>query len=222
MLRLRTLAMLVVLFGVACSGGQQEVVSSFLTAVQTGNEDAANAASVVDFPGGVESWEIVEVGPVSSGPFAIAALELKLSELSRERRTKKDHNAYFVQDNRSAYDDYTAKREKDPEYEFSGEAAEFQKEWEEKLGAEEELDRAASDVYKEINHLKSAAGLSLSVSVSEKFEGEVSATDVVLKVNDGSTEKTYTFTLQKFNLVDKARNISPIGRWVIAAIEEQG
>ena len=222
MLRLRTLAMLVVLFGVACSGGQQEVVSSFLTAVQTGNEDAANAASVVDFPGGVESWEIVEVGPVSSGPFAIAALELKLSELSRERRTKKDHNAYFVQDNRSAYDDYTAKREKDPEYEFSGEAAEFQKEWEEKLGAEEELDRTASDVYKEINHLKSAAGLSLSVSVSEKFEGEVSATDVVLKVNDGSTEKTYTFTLQKFNLVDKARNISPIGRWVIAAIEEQG
>jgi len=221
MLRLRTLAMLVVLLCVACSGGQQQVVSSFLTAVQTGNEDAAKAASLVEFPGGVESWEVVEVGPILSGPFAIAELQLKLSQLSRERRTKKDNNAYFVQDHRSAYDDYTAKREKDPEYEFSGELAEFQKEWEEKLGAEEELDRAASDVYKEIGHLKSAAGLSLSVSVNEKFEGDVSATDVVLKINDGSTEKTYTFTLQKFDLVDKARNISPIGRWVITDIEEQ-
>ena len=134
MLRLRTLAIIMVLLGVACSGGQQEVISSFLTAVQTGNEDAADATSLVEFPGDVESWEIVEVGPVSSEPFAIAGLELKLSELSRERRTKKDNNAYFVQDNRRAYDDYTAKREKDPEYEFSGEAAEFQKEWEEKLG----------------------------------------------------------------------------------------
>ncbi len=221
MLRLRTLAILMVLLGVACSGGQQEVVSSFLTAVQIGNEKAAKAASVVEFPGGVESWEIVEVGPVSSEPFAIAALQRKLSELSRARRNKKDHNAYFVQDHRSAYDDYTAKREKDPEYEFSGEAAEFQKEWEEKLGAEEELDRVAEDVYKEISRLKSAAGLSLSVSVNENFEGEASATDVILKVNDGSTEKIYTFTLHKFNLVDKVRNISPIGRWVITDIEEQ-
>ena len=192
-----------------------------MTAVQTGNEDAADATSLVEFPGDVESWEIVEVGPVSSEPFAIAGLELKLSELSRERRTKKDNNAYFVQDNRRAYDDYTAKREKDPEYEFSGEAAEFQKEWEEKLGAEEELDRAASDVYKEISRLKSAAALSLSVNINENFDGDTSATDVILKVNDGSMEKTYTFTLQKFNLVDKVRNINPIGRWVITDIEEQ-
>ncbi len=221
MLRLTPLAMLVVLLGVACSGGQQQVVSSFLTAVQTGNEDAAKAASVVEFPGEVKSWEIVEVGPVSSEPFALEELERKLSELSRERRTKKDHNAYFVQDHRSAYDEYTAKREKDPEYEFSGEAAEFQKEWEEKLGEEEELDRAATDVYKEINALKSAAGLSLSTNINENFEGEASATDLILKVNDGSTEKTYTFTLQKFNLVDPVRNISPIGRWIITDIEEQ-
>ena len=221
MLRLRPLAMLVVLLGVACSGGQQEVVSSFLTAVQTGNEDAANAASVVAFPGEVKSWEIVEVGPVSSEPFALAALQSKLSELSRERRAEKDKNAYFVQDHRSAYDEYTAKHEKDPEYEFSGEMAEFQKEWEEKLGAEEELDRAAAEVYKEISRLKAAAGLSLSVTVNENFEGEASAIDLILKVNDGSTEKTYTFTLHKFDLVDKKRNINPIGRWIITDVEEQ-
>lgn len=221
MLRLRTLGMFVVLLGVACSGGQQQVVSSFLTAVQTGNEDAAKAASVVEFAGGVESWEIVEVGPVSSEPFALAELHRKLSKLSREHRTEKDNNAYFVQENRSAYDEYEAKRKTDPEYEFSGEMAEFQKEWEKKLGAEEELDHAAVEVYKEISHVKSAAGLSVSINVNENFEGEVSSTDLILKVNDVSTEKTYTFTLQKFNLVDTKRNISPIGRWVITDIEEQ-
>ncbi|GMR24107.1 MAG: hypothetical protein BMS9Abin37_2606 [Acidobacteriota bacterium] len=221
MLRLRSLAMLVVLLGVACSSAQQQVVSSFLTAVQTGNEDAAKAASLVEFPGGVESWEIVEVGPVSSEPFAFAALQVKLSELSRERRAEKDNNAYFVQNHQSAFDKYTAKHEKDPEYEFSGEVAEFQKEWEEKRRAAEELDRAATEVYKEMSHLKSAAGLSLSTTVNENFEGETSATDLILKVNDGSTEKTYMFTLQKFDLIDTERNISPIGRWVITDIEEQ-
>ena len=221
MLRLRTLAMLVVLLGVACSGGQQQVVDSFLNAVQTGNEEAANAASMAEFPGGVESWEIVEVGPVSSGPFALAELQGKESDISRERRDQKDNNAYFVQDRRSAYDEYTARREKDPEYEFSGEMAEFQKEWEERLSAEQELDRAATEVYNDISHLKSTAGLSLSTTVNENFEGEFSATDLTLKVNDGSTEKTYTFTLQKFDLADTKRNISPIGRWIITDIEEQ-
>lgn len=213
--------MLMLLLTVACSSGQQQIVTSFLTAVQTGNEDAAKSASLVEFPGDVESWEIVEVGPVSSQPFAFAELQAKLSALSRERRTTKDTNAYFVQEHQNAFDEYTAKREQDPDYEFSGEVAEFQKEWEEKRGEEEKLDRAATDVYKEISHLKSAAGLSLNTSVNEKFEGEASATDLILKINDGSTDKTYRFTLQKFDLVDTERNISPIGRWVITAIEEQ-
>ena len=219
MLRLKKLAvLLVILLGVSCSGAEQEVVNSFLTATQSENETAAKAASLVEFPGEVVSWELVELGPASTEPFALAELYDKRSEVSRERRRVTEENAYFVQEHRSAFDEYEAKREDDPEYEFTGELAEFQKQWEQRLSKEEEGDRAAIDLDKEISRLQSAAGLSVSVTVNEKYVGEVSGKELTYRVNDGSTEKTHTFTLRKFNIVDKERNISPIGRWVITEI----
>ncbi len=219
MLRLRKLAvLLVILLGVSCSGAEQEVVNSFLTAIQSGDEAAAKAASLVEFPGEVVSWEIVELGPASTEPFALPELYDKRSEVSRERRRVSDKNTYFVQDRRSAFEEYEAKRKDDPEYEFTGELAEFQKQWEERLSKQEEGDRVAIDLDKEISHLRSAAGLSVSVTVNENYGGEVSARELTLRVNDGSTEKTHTFTLQKFNIVDTETNLSPIGRWVITDI----
>ncbi len=118
--------LLVILLGVSCSGGEQEVVNSFLAAVQSGDESTTNALSVVEFPGEVVSWEIVEVGPTSTEPFALPELDDKRSELSRERRQMSEKNAFFVQDHKSAFDEYEAKRKEDPEYEFEGEMAEFQ------------------------------------------------------------------------------------------------
>ena len=70
----------------------------------------------------------------------------------------------------------------------------------------------------EISHLRLAAGLSVNVRVNAKFVGEVSGKELTLRVNDGTTEKTHTFTLQKFNIFDAERNLSPIGRWVITDI----
>ena len=60
--------------------------------------------------------------------------------------------------------------------------------------------------------------MSVNVTVNVNFVGEVSGKELTLRVNDGSTEKTHTFTLQKFNIVDAQRNLSPIGRWVITDI----
>ena len=210
--------LLVILLGVSCSGGEDEVVNSFLAAIQRGNESAAKAVSLVEFPGEVVSWEIVEVGPTSIEPFALSELDDKRSELSRERRQISERNAFFVQDNKSAFDEYEAKRKDEPDYKFEGEMAEFQKEWEERRSKKEEGDRAAIDLGKEISHLRSAAGLSVNVNVNANFVGEVSGTELTLSVNDGSAEKTHTFTLQKFNIVDAERNLSPIGRWVITEI----
>ena len=85
--------LLVILLGVSCSGGEDEVVNAFLAAIQSGNESAAKAVSVVEFPGEVVSWEIVEVGPTSIEPFALPELDDKRSELSRERRQMIEKNA---------------------------------------------------------------------------------------------------------------------------------
>ena len=96
--------------------------------------------------------------------------------------------------------------------------ADFQKEWEERRSKQEAGDRVAIDLGKEISHLRSSAGLSVNVRVNAKFVGEVSGKVMTLQVNDGSTEKTHRFTVRKFNIVDAARNLSPIGRWVITDI----
>ena len=63
-------------------------------------------------------------------------------------------NENFLQDHQAAYEEYEAKREADPDYEFSGELAEFQKQWEERRKKQEESDRAAIDLDKEIGHLR--------------------------------------------------------------------
>ena len=220
MLRQKTRAgLLVILLGVSCSGGEDEVVNAFLAAIQSGNEPATRAVSVVEFLGEVVSWEIVEAGPMSTERFALPELDDRMSALSLERRRMTVQINTFVQEHRRAYDEYEAKRKDEPDYEFAGEMAEFQKQWEERLVKQEEKDRIAIDLGKEISRLRSAAGLSVNVNVSAKFVGEVSAKELTLRVNDGSTdEKTHTFTLQKFNIVDASRNLSPIGRWVITDI----
>jgi hypothetical protein len=41
-----------------------------------------------------------------------------------------------------------------------------------------------------------------------------------LRVNDGSEEKSYTFKLQRFELSDKERNLTPMARWIITEIAE--
>lgn len=221
----RTLGMLLVavcLLGLSCSESEREVLDPFFTAVQRGDERAIKVVSLVPFPGKVRSWEIVEVGPQSSEPFALPALQGEISELSEERRTKKEENDAFLEAHKSAFDQYRAKREKDPDYEFTGALADFQRQWEERRSAQEKLDRDEIDLMKQIDRLRVAAGMSVNYSVDENFEGEVLGKDVTLKVNDGSAEKTYAFTLRKFNLANAKRNISPIGRWVITDIKEAG
>ena len=221
MLRLRIFAAPLVAFFAFCSGSERQVVDTFLTAVQAGNQETVKAVSVVAFPGNVSSWEVVEVGPVSSRPFKLAELESNFSKVMGERKVEQEKNDYFRQEHQRAFDEYTVKREKDPEYEFSGEMADFQKEWEARESKHKELDHAAMDLQKEIDHLRSSARLSASTNVNENFEGEVSERELTVKINDGSADKLYTFTIQKFSIVDTKRDIRPIGRWVISQFQEK-
>ena len=61
----------------------------------------------------------------------------------------------------------------------------------------------------------------MNTAVNEKFAGDVKGKELELKVNDDSGEKTYTFTLERYELEDKERNMSPIARWIITDIKEQ-
>lgn len=223
MLELRTLApiLLSAVLIVGCSGGESQVVDTFLTAVQGGDEEMAKAVSMAEWTGKVESWEIVELGPSSSEAFQLAELESEFSKIMSDRKVEQQKNDYYRQDHKEQLAEYDARRKEDPEYAFAGEMAEFQKEWEERQTLKAKLDRAAADVQKQIDHLKDCARLSLSTDVGDSFEGDVSGRDLTIRVNDGSADKLYTFTVRRFNLADAARNLRPIARWVITDIGER-
>ncbi len=208
------------LFLVSCSEPERQVVDSFFTAIQARNESAEKAVSIVPFPGKVRSWEIVEIGEETVEPFALPELQAKVEELSKERRKVKERNDAFVEEHKSAFEKYEAKKKEDPEYTFQGEMADFQREWEKLKDEQEELDHTEIDLMKQVERLRTAAGLSVNYKVKEDFQGEVRKKIVKVKVGDGSADETYALTLQKFSLVNEKKNINPIGRWVITEIQE--
>ena len=211
---------LVALFAVSCSEPERQVVDSFFAAIEARNENAQKAVSIVPFPGKVRSWEIVEIGEETVEPFALPELQEKVEELSEERRKVKERNDAFVEEHKSAFEKYEAKTKEDPDYAFEGEMADFQQEWEKLRGEQEKLDHTEIDLMKQVEHLRTAAGLSVNYKVKEGFQGEVRKKIVKVKVGDGSADKTYALTLQKFSLVNEKKNINPIGRWVITEIQE--
>jgi len=196
-------------------------LTTFFTAVQNGDEEALARVSLAAFDGNVDSWELVEMGPEAKTAFALPALYEKLMKKRSEVRVETEKNAFYAEDHRDMYEQYKKKKAKDPEHVFTGELATFQAEWEARMEEQKELEEEAERLAKETKALKEAAGLSLNTRVNEKFDGDVLAKKVRLKVSSDSAEKTYTFKLERYVLADKEHNLSPMARWVIADIEEQ-
>ncbi|MFQ5788964.1 MAG: hypothetical protein ACE5JI_00645 [Acidobacteriota bacterium] len=223
MLRLRHLAVSsVVVCLVACEGPEQSLLNRFFTAVQQGNEDAVAAMSLASFPGEVQSWEVVEVGAESSEAFRLAELRREAADAKGDLDFQLEKNALFLQDNQSTYDRYKARHDKDPDYEFKGKLAEFQEEWEKRLKQQRALERKAEETNEAAKKERQAARMSINQGVTDSLSGDVVTKEVTVKVNDGSADKIYVFTLRRYKLVDRERNITPMTRWIIADIQERG
>lgn len=206
---------------VACTGAEQQVVKTFLTAVQGGDETTLSNVSLVKFPGSVVSWEILEVGPESSEPFPLADVRKELAELEIKIEFQQERHANFLSDNAEKAAEYRRRLQKNPDYQFSGEMADFKAEMEARTEEGKELDAKLEDLRRRILGLQDAARLSLNTAVNQNFKGEVKGKIVRLKVNDGSQEKVFSLYLRRYELSDKERNLTPMSRWIITEIEEQ-
>ncbi len=204
----------------SCSGQEQEVLSSFFQAVQGGDEAAVASVSLAAFDGTVETWELVEVGPESVAPFELPGLYEQLMKKRSEIKIVNETNANYAGDHRELFDEYKKKRAEDAEAMFEGELGEFQTEWEKRMESQSELEEEAEEINAIMKVLKSAAGLSLSTSINERFAGDVKGKEIHLTVNDGSADKGYVFMLRRYELADAQRNIKPMSRWVITEIKE--
>ena len=200
------------------SDPEQELMNSFFTAVQEGSEDGVKRVSLAPFDGNVVSWEIVESGEETEGPFGLKALEDQLEAKRDEIRAQRDSNADFLANNREMYDRY--KNEYDPSKPFTGALLAFHEEWQAKQAQQQQLEADADQLSFDVRAMKDTAQMSVAGDVTSEFEGHITGKQLKLKVNDGSADKTYTFHLIRYDLTDPKSTIPPTARWIISEIQE--
>ena len=208
---------LIMAFLVSCTPPEHDVLNTFISASQAGNEDAVAAVSLAKFPSEVSSWELVELGPESTSPFGLAGFYEELDSLKEELEDKILENDAFLQENKAVYLDYKQKFDQDPEQEFKGKLGEFHVVWSVRLKAQTDLDRAFRDKGDDIDALKKEASLSINTpGMSSRYEGDVKEKEAHLKV-DG---KGFTVTLKRYSLINTENKIEPMSRWIITDIQE--
>jgi hypothetical protein len=206
---------------ISCSPPEEQLVKTFLLAAQGGDEAMVSGVSLVKFPGSVASWEILEIGPESKEPFPLAEIRKELADVESQIKINNERHANFLSDNAKMVTEYRRRIEKDPNYQFTGEMADFKTELDARTAKQKELQAKFEEVRGRMTRLRDAAQLSVNTVVNENFEGEVKGKTVRLKVNDGSQEKVYSLSLRRFELKDTERNLTPMPRWIITDIQEQ-
>ncbi len=204
----------------ACGSGDPEAqtLGAFFSAVQKGDQAGVELVSLATFDGTLQSWEIVERGTESEGPFQLAELEAELDNMRNEIRVQRKQNTNFVSDNRDTYDAYTRQYAEDPSAPFQGELATFHEQLQERQGLLAQLDVDAEQLSLDVQTLKNAATLSLRTPVGEGFEGQIKEKPLQVRINEGSENKTYTVVLQRYELMDTRLNRTPTPRWIVAEI----
>jgi hypothetical protein len=223
MLRLRYLATGLIICLTSCVAAEKQLIDRFLQAVQAEDKDIVSAMSLASFPGKVESWEILEIGPTSTEAFRLEELEKEAAETRKALDAEVQKNDAFLKENEKTYLQYKARIDKDAEYKFPrGPLAAFQEEWEARLKKQKEMEVKAREALAAFKEEQEAVRKSTNLGASATYAGDVSVKTVRVNVKGGEGPKTYRFTLRRYNLVDTERNIKPIPNWLIAGIEEQG
>ena len=204
--------------GLACSQPEQRVLTTFVNALQAGDEAAAAQVSLVKFPGEeVTTWEIVEVGPESSAPFQLANMQAERAKKVKQLESMIERNDLFLQDNEELYYKYKPRKDKDPEATFEGKLKEFDEELTARLEEMNALDQEIKDAGEELDRLKKAAALSTNTpGLGSSYDGDVLAREATVKFND----KNYTVVLKQYALVNTEHNMRPVARWIITDIRE--
>ncbi len=206
----------------ACAGGEEkQILSRFFTACGSGDNATVASVSLVGFPTKCESWEVVRVDEETTEPFRMPDLRRKLAEAKQERDIQYEKGKYFLEDNYGDIDEIQIQLEKNPDYEFKGKLAEIRAEWDKVVQERKDLERKVQVLNRELGKELKVAQMSLMRDMDvQKLNGEVLAKDVLVNIESESGKNAYTFTLQKYDLIDSASGRSIPSRWIIVAIGE--
>jgi hypothetical protein len=207
-------------FAASCSAPEEQLVNTFLTAVRDGQEDMIRGVSLVDLPDtDIQSWAVIEVGPEATEPYRFAELRKAFFDATRAWESKVDDNDKFVNDNVENTLRYRERIKANPDYEFTGAMAEYQKEWEARDAEAKELEENVREADATLKKERDSIYMSANMAVRDGFEGNVAIKTVRVNVDGESGSKTYALTLRKYNVVDSETGITPMSRWIVTEIE---
>lgn len=210
-----------VVFVTSCAAPEEQVVDTFLTAVRDGQEEVIRGVSLVNLPDtDIQTWEIVEVRPETVEPYRFLELRQAFFEATDAWEAKVEDNDKFLNDDQENALRYREKIETDPDYKFpSGTMADYQKEWEARVTEAKELERKVREADEALKRERDSIYMSANMAVRDAFEGDVAVKSVTVNVTGDSGSKTYQLTLRKYNVVDAETGITPMSRWIVAAID---
>jgi hypothetical protein len=204
-----------------CSSPPEETfLSQFFRAVAQEDRVAVGGFSMVAFPGGrVESWELVETGTATEGPYRVPELrdEEKAAETARDEQFKIFYD--FRQANQEALAAITDRREQDPGAVIGGRLGEVAANWDAHSAERRRLVSSLSEVQMALEEERRRAQRSLLREAPVDYlAGNISERELLVRTVEEGAEREYRFFLIRYNLQNQHGADVP-SRWIIAAIE---
>ncbi len=226
MMRARSIGVVFLLAGLAaCSQTPEEaLLEEFFRAVARGDRVPASGITLDDFAiGPVASWEIVDMGSQTEGPYRIPELreEVTVAEQARDEQFQVLYG--FRQANREALDRIAELRADDPEHMPAGRLGGIAARWDE-LGAERrQLVRSISELQMALEEERRRTDRSLMREAQlDYLTGRVLERELVVRVtgSDGGA-RDYRFQLMRYELMNEFE-AGVLSRWIIAGLETAG
>lgn len=215
------LALAAATLGAGCSSPPEAtLLSQFFRAIAQEDRVSAGGLSMASFPGGpVDSWEIVESGPVTGGPYRVPQLrtEETAAEAARDEQFKTFYD--FRQANRESLEAITARRERDPDAAIGGRLGEIAGAWDAYAAERRGLVTALSEVQMALEEERRRTRRSLLREAPVDYlTGNISEQEVLVRTVEETGEHLYRFSLMRYDLQNQHGADVP-SRWIIAAIE---
>ena len=210
-----------VAFAPGCSSPPEEaLLSQFFRAIAAEDRVSAGGMSMAGFPGGpVESWEILERGMVTDGPYRVPELraEERDAEAARDEQFKIFYD--FRQANQDALARITDRLDADPDAAIGGRLGEIAAEWNAHAAERRRLVSSLSEVQMALEEERRRARRSLLREAPVDYlAGNISEQELLVGTVEEGAPREYRFTLIRYNLRNQEGAEVP-ARWIIAAIE---
>jgi hypothetical protein len=205
---------------VACGGGEDAAVESYLAALSAGDERALQEAGVAKIEEKVEAWAKLGSSQETTIPVTLPELAKRHVELAAELDAHRKVSGKFALDHLS--DVNAVKKLLEEEKEVPEKLREVADGWQELSAKEAELQGAVREAQAAMEQEKRVCQLSAGdASDLTTAGGEIRVKQVDLNLTVGGEAKPYVMTLRRY-MLEETDVPHEISRWVVYDLKPKG